>query len=104
MNSYFEKFINMEPYFDISEEEWTYIKENFSEEDIKESLVEILMEYDLPYAEISENGRILDCFFETLTNSAVEAVPLGLRPLCKTCHALSISDIQFSELEKRFKK
>ena len=43
MNSYFEKFRNMEPYFDISEEEWTYIKENFSEEDIKESLVEILM-------------------------------------------------------------
>ena len=50
----------MEPYFKIEEEEWTYIKETFSEEEIKESLVEILMEYDLPYAEISENDCLND--------------------------------------------
>ena len=36
---YFEKFKNMKPYFEINEEEWTYIKETFSEEEIRESLV-----------------------------------------------------------------
>ena len=58
--TYFDKFKNMEPYFEITEDDWTYIKENFSEEDIKESLVEILMKYDLPYAEISEKGCLDD--------------------------------------------
>ena len=56
------------------------------------------------YAEISEQGKILDCFFETFTTSAVEAVPLGLRHLCKSCHSLSISVVQFGDLERRFKK
>ena len=56
------------------------------------------------YAEVSEQGKILDCFFETFTTSAVEAVPLGLRHLCKSCHSLSISVIQFGELERRFRK
>jgi len=56
------------------------------------------------YAEISEQGKILDCFFETFTVSAREAVPLGLRHLCSSCHALSISVIQFGDLERRFKK
>ena len=56
------------------------------------------------YAEVSEQGKILDCFFETFTTSAVEAVPLGLRHLCKSCLSLSISVIQFGELERRFKK
>ena len=60
MNPYFEKFKNMKPYFNIEEEEWTYIKENFSEEDIKESLVKVLMEYDLPYAEISDKDCLND--------------------------------------------
>tara|TARA_B100000287_G_scaffold413029_1_gene444125 strand:- start:90 stop:1331 length:1242 start_codon:yes stop_codon:yes gene_type:complete len=60
MNPYFEKFRNMEPYFKIEEEEWTYIKENFSKEEIKESLVEILMEYPLPYADISEKECLKD--------------------------------------------
>ena len=58
--NYFEKFKNMEPYFEIGEEEWTYIKENFSEEDIKESLVKILMEYPPPYADISEKDCLKD--------------------------------------------
>ena len=56
------------------------------------------------YAEISEQGKILDCFFETLTLSAEEAVPLGLRHLCRSCHSISISVVQFGTLEKRFKK
>ena len=56
------------------------------------------------YAEISEQGKILDCFFETLTTSAQDAVPLGLRHLCSSCHSLTISVIQFGDLERRFKK
>ena len=55
---YFEKFRNMEPYFKIEEDEWTYIKETFSKEEIKESLVKVLMEYSPPYADISEK----ECF------------------------------------------
>jgi hypothetical protein len=58
LNPYFEKFKNMEPYFKIDEDEWTYIKENFSKEDIKESLVEVLMEYEPPFMDISKK----DCF------------------------------------------
>jgi len=60
MNLYFEKFRNMEPYFEIGEEEWTYIKENFSKEEIKESLVKILMEYKPPYMDISEKECLKD--------------------------------------------
>ena len=48
----------MEPYFKIEEEEWTYIKETFSKDEIKESLVKVLMEYPPPYADISER----ECF------------------------------------------
>jgi len=52
MNPYFEKFRNMDPYFKIEEEDWTYIKETFSKDEIKESLVKVLMEYPPPYADI----------------------------------------------------
>ena len=58
MNPYFEKFRNMKPYFKIDEDEWTYIKENFTKEDIKESLVKVLMEYEPPFMDISKK----DCF------------------------------------------
>ena len=54
MNSYFEKFRNMKPYFSIDEKEWTYITETFSEEQIRKSLVKVLMEYEPPYMDISE--------------------------------------------------
>tara|TARA_R100000781_G_scaffold29135_1_gene21409 strand:- start:152 stop:388 length:237 start_codon:yes stop_codon:yes gene_type:complete len=56
------------------------------------------------YAEISEEGQILDCFFETHTLTAKEAVPVGLRPLCSSSHSLVISVLQFTDLERRFKK
>ena len=58
MNSYFEKFRNMKPYFSIDEKEWTYIKETFSEEQIRKSLVKVLMEYEPPYMDISKK----ECF------------------------------------------
>ena len=60
MIEYFEKFRGMKPYFNIDEKEWTYIKETFSKDDIKSSLVEILMEYEPPYMEISEKECLND--------------------------------------------
>lgn len=51
---YFSKFLGMTPYLDISEEEFTYIKENFEKDYAKEKLAEVCMTYDLPYADISE--------------------------------------------------
>ena len=50
----------MEPYFKIDEKEWTYIKETFSEEEIRESLVKILMEYEPPYMDITEKECLKD--------------------------------------------
>ena len=35
---YFDKFLNQEPYLYIDEKEWSYIKETFEKEDVKESL------------------------------------------------------------------
>ena len=35
---YFDKFYNMEPYLEIDEKDWEYIKETFDKEDVKESL------------------------------------------------------------------
>ena len=35
---YFDKFYDQDGYLDISEEEWTYIKETFEKDDVKESL------------------------------------------------------------------
>ena len=58
--NYFEKFKNMKPYFEINEEEWTYIKETFSEEEIRESLVKILMKYEPPYMDITEKECLRD--------------------------------------------
>lgn len=51
---YFSKFLGMTPYLEISEEEFTYIKENFEKDYAKERLAEVCMTYDLPYADISE--------------------------------------------------
>ena len=58
--NYFEKFKNMDPYFKIDEDEWTYIKENFDKDTIKEKLVPILMEYEPPFMDISEKDCLKD--------------------------------------------
>ena len=60
MNDWFKQFRNMEPYFSMDEEQWQYAQDNFSKEEIKESLVEILMEYEPPYMEISEKECLND--------------------------------------------
>jgi len=52
--SYFDKFKNMTPYLYIDSKEWGHIKSTFNVNDVKESLAEIAMTYELPYAEISE--------------------------------------------------
>ena len=52
--SYFDKFLNQEPYLHINEEEWTYIKETFEKDDVKESLAKVAMTYPMPTMEISE--------------------------------------------------
>ena len=51
---YFNKFKNQEPYFNIDEKEWTYIKDRFEKDDVKESLAIIAMDYPMPTAEIEE--------------------------------------------------
>ena len=50
----------MEPYFSIDETDWTYIKDTFTKDDIKESLVEVLMEYEPPYMDITEKECLTD--------------------------------------------
>lgn len=53
--NYFDKFKGMTPYLHINAEEWTHIKATFDINDVKESLAEVAMTYELPYAEISED-------------------------------------------------
>ena len=57
---YFDKFKDMKPYFEINEEEWTYIKETYSKNVIKQKLVDILMKYEPPYMDISEKDCLKD--------------------------------------------
>jgi len=44
----------MAPYLHINSEEWSYIKSTFDRDDVKDSLAQLCMEYELPYAEITE--------------------------------------------------
>ena len=57
---YFDKFLNMESYLSINEEEWNYIQQTFDKEDVKESLAKIAMTYEIPYAEITEDDAYKD--------------------------------------------
>ena len=50
---YFDKFKGMEPYFKIDKAEWKYVTETFKKEDVRHSIATVLMEYPLPYANIS---------------------------------------------------
>lgn len=51
---YLNKYKDMKPYLRIPKEDWTYIKNTFDRGDVKETLAEICMGYEIPYAEISE--------------------------------------------------
>ena len=57
---YFDKFYNMEPYLEIDEKEWEYIKETFDKEDVKESLARVAMTYPLPYPNLTEKSAYKD--------------------------------------------
>ena len=52
---YFDRFKDMKPYFCIEEYEWSYILETFDKDDVKETLADVLMEYPIPYPEITED-------------------------------------------------
>ena len=51
---YFDKFKNQEPYLHIDEKEWTYIKDTFEKDDVKESLATVAMTYPMPTMEMTE--------------------------------------------------
>ena len=51
---YFDKFLGMTPYLSIDEKEWSYIKDTFEKQDVKESLAKVAMTYEIPYAKISK--------------------------------------------------
>ena len=53
---YFDKFLNMTPYLEIGEEEWEYIKQTFSVDDIKESMATVCMTYPIPYNDLTKDG------------------------------------------------
>ena len=57
---YFDKFYNMEPYLEINEKEWEYIKETFDKEDVKESLAKVAMTYPLPNPNLTEKSAYKD--------------------------------------------
>ena len=57
---YFDKFKGMTPYLEIKEDEWSYIKDTFEKNDVKESLAKVAMTYEIPYALISENDAYKD--------------------------------------------
>ena len=48
--NYFDKFKGMTPYLTIDSDEWSYIKKTFERDDVKDSLAQLCMEYELPYA------------------------------------------------------
>jgi len=44
----------MEPYLQIEDKDWEYIKETFEKQDVKESLATVAMTYPLPYPDLTE--------------------------------------------------
>ena len=52
---YFDKFKEQEPYLHIDETEWSYIKETFEKDDVKESLATVAMTYPPPYMDMTED-------------------------------------------------
>ena len=50
----------IKPYYEIDSVNWSRLKEKYDKEDIKETLAEILMQYDPPYMEIEKKDAIND--------------------------------------------
>ena len=73
---YFDKFKGMTPYLEIKEDEWSYIKDTFEKNDVKESLAKVAMTYEIPYALISENDAYKDLM--KLKLSLTKSTPIEL--------------------------
>lgn len=54
IEEYFKQFLNMSPYLEINEKQWSHIKETYEKEDVKLQLAKVAMTYPIPYADISE--------------------------------------------------
>ena len=54
--TYFNKFLYQVPYLHIDEKEWSYIKDTFEKDDVRESLAKVAMTYPQPTMEISEKN------------------------------------------------
>ena len=53
--SYFDKFLGLEPYLEIDEKEWEYIKRHSIKRMLKKVFKSLAnMTYEIPYLEISE--------------------------------------------------
>jgi len=50
----------MEPYLEIKDKDWEYIKETFDKQDVKESLATVAMTYPLPYPDLTEKRAFKD--------------------------------------------
>ena len=51
---YFNKFLYQVPYLHIDEKEWSYIKDTFEKDDVRESLAKVAMTYPMPTMEMTE--------------------------------------------------
>jgi hypothetical protein len=58
--TYMDKFKDMKPWLNIDETEWTYIKDTWDEETVKESLTVLLCSYDFPFKPISKTDVRID--------------------------------------------
>jgi hypothetical protein len=58
IKEYFEQFKEMKPYLHITKPQWSYIKETFPIDEVKEVLADLCMEYELPFADISESDAL----------------------------------------------
>ena len=60
ISQYFEQFYNMEPYFEINEEQWEHIKETYPKDEVRLEMAKCARTYPLPYADISEDDARKD--------------------------------------------
>ena len=60
LQEYFKQFYNMEPYFEITEEQWTHIKETYPKEEVRLEMAKCAMTYPIPYADITEKDARKD--------------------------------------------
>ena len=60
IQDYFKQFYGMLPYFEITESQWTFIKDSYDKEEVRLELAKCLMTYEIPYADITEKKAYQD--------------------------------------------